>query len=113
MKLLAQTQHQSRYPDPVSFESGDRLVLGRRDKEFPGWVWVTTPNGNQGWAPEQYIEVGSNSLESLATRDYTARELCTEVGDILLLHHELNQWGWVENSEGESGWVPLITTMPV
>jgi hypothetical protein len=113
MKLVAQSQHQSVYPEPIGFESGDRLVLGESDKEFPGWVWVTTPNGNQGWAPEQYIEVGSNSLESFATRDYTARELCTEAGDILLLHHELNQWGWVENSDGDTGWVPLNTTRPL
>lgn len=27
----------------------------------------------------------------------------------MILHYELNGWGWVENENKETGWVPLIT----
>ena len=109
MRIIAVTAHASAYPDPIRFEAGDRLVLGRRDDEHPGWVRVTTADGNTGWAPEQYIERRS-AIEGFATADYTARELNTVAGETLVSHRELNDWLWVENDRGQCGWVPKKTT---
>jgi len=62
----------------------------------------------RGWAPDAYLEKVSET-EARATRDYTARELDTQVGESLTMHLELNEWLWVENKEGECGWVPKET----
>lgn len=84
-------------------------MLGKRDSEYSGWIWVTTPNGNQGWAPEQAIEhltpTGGTALES-----YSARELETVEKEKLTLLRELNGWLWVENGAGQKGWVPMELT---
>ena len=109
MHVLAIVAHRSAYPDPIRFEAGDRLIIGERDDEYPGWIRVSTADGNVGWAPEQLIETLS-STRGVATCTYTARELDTVVGDVLVCHRELNGWLWVENARGETGWVPRKTT---
>ena len=109
MRVIAVTAHVSAYPDPICFEAGERLRLGDRDDEYPGWVRVTTADGNTGWAPEQLIERRS-ATDGYAIADYTARELNTVVGETLVSHRELNDWLWVENDRGQCGWVPRNTT---
>ena len=100
--------HTSHYPDPIRFQPGDELELGKRDNEFPGWIWVRTPDGREGWAPEDFIERHSKA-RGVATANYTARELDTRVGELLLVHEELNDWLWVENQRGDRGWIPKRT----
>ncbi len=109
MPLVAVTPHTSAYPDPIRFQPGDPLVLGERDGEYPGWIRVRTADGNAGWAPEQLIEIQSQT-RGVALASYTARELDTEAGEVLVCHRELNGWLWVENSRGATGWVPKRTT---
>ena len=111
--LLVVVAHASAYPNPVTFEEGDSLATGRRDTEFPGWIRVTTADGKEGWAPEQFLRPGTASGTAVATEYYCARELDTSVGERLRLHREMNEWVLVENERGETGWVPLATTRPV
>ena len=98
-------QHKSSYPDPIQFSPGGRLVLGKQDDEYPGWIWVTTPSGNQGWAPESIIRCESET-GGVALEEYTARELNTVVGERLRCTRELAGWLWVENDKGRWGWIP-------
>ena len=85
------------------------MTLSDRESEYPGWIWVTTPSGNQGWAPEQLISVTAPTL-GVSNTAYSAAELDTVEGEVLTLHEELNEWLWVENDRGESGWIPKKTT---
>jgi hypothetical protein len=110
MRVIAVSAHASAYPDPIRFDVGDRLVLGERDHEYPGWIRVITSDGNEGWAPEQLIE-RRGPTEGRAVGEYTARELNTVAGESLVSHRELNGWLWVENARGESGWIPKKTTI--
>lgn len=103
------TAHHSHYPNPINFLHGEPLQLGRRDDEYPGWVWTTTPDGNQGWAPLALMSIEADGVQAQATENYTAWELTTEVGERLTLQRELNEWGWVVRASGEAGWVPLAT----
>ena len=109
MRITAVVSHTSTYPEPISFEPGDPLLVGERDTEYPGWIWVTIPSGRSGWAPQAYLRMTSRT-GAFATERYTARELDTTVGQALLVHGELNEWLWVENKDGEFGWVPRKTT---
>ncbi|MGI9281341.1 MAG: SH3 domain-containing protein [Endozoicomonas sp.] len=98
--------YQACYPDPVIFNEGDSLKLGKSDDEFPGWIWVTTTSGKEGWAPLPLIRRLSQK-QGTAIEDYTARELNIETGDELKIIRELNAWAWVENKEKQTGWVPV------
>jgi len=110
MKVTVTTSYKSAYPDPIEFEKGDLLKLGRRDTEYPGWIWVLTACDVEGWAPEQYISA-TNSTEGVGKTEYNAKELNTEPGEELAVLKELNGWYWVENSKGERGWIPIETTI--
>ena len=109
MRIIVTSDHTSSFPNPITFSPGDPLRLGKRDSEYPGWIWVTTPCGGQGWAPDAYIEAAS-ATQGVATESYTAKELNTVAGESLIRHKELNEWLWVENDYGECGWIPKKTT---
>jgi len=109
MQIRVIKPHTSVYPDPIEFEKGDKLTLGRKDTEYSGWIRVITKLGKEGWAPEQYISVISSG-EGIGKESYTARELNTKIGEELVALKEINEWYWVVNTMGESGWVPVETT---
>ena len=109
MKLIVVEEHRSNYPNPISFKKGESLIIGKRDVEYENWIWVTNKEGNQGWAPTQYLKIEEGN-KAKAKQEYTARELDTSLGDELFLHYELNEWGWVQKSDGSCGWVPMKTT---
>jgi hypothetical protein len=110
MKLIVIEAHKSNYPNPLRFEKGECLVIGKRDAEFEGWILVTTSDGNQGWAPIDYLDIDDRLGNAITKFSYTATELNTCLGEILTLHYILNEWGWVENNDGACGWVPMKTT---
>jgi len=93
------------YTDPVRGAAGDRFALGRRDDEYPGWVWATAADGRAGWLPESWLRVEGES--GVLLRDYTAAELPLEPGDVVDGEVVLNGWLWATNAAGQEGWVPL------
>ena len=93
MKAKAIKAHLSSYPNPISFKPGDTLSLGVRDNEYKGWIRVTTFCGNEGWAPEQYID--SSQIPAIALQAYSAVELNIQPGDHLSILKQLNEWAWV------------------
>ena len=101
------------YPHPVSLAPGDRVELGRADTTWPGWVWVRTESGLEGWAPESALERVADQSQAVAREDYTARELSMKKGDELESLRELNGWLWVRNQHGEEGWVPAFNLKPL
>lgn len=107
MDFVVVEPHHSQYPNPISFSSGDRLVISRQSEEFPGWVWVTVPSGNEGWAPESLIRTEEGA--AVALEAYTARELDTTVGERVRGSREIADWIWVEKDPGAAGWVPKRT----
>ena len=109
MYVYAKVSHVSTYPNPIHFEAGDRVAVGREDDEFPGWVRVRTRDGNEGWAPEQFLDAVDAGY-GIANTTYTARELTTMVGERLRCLKTVNDWHWVANNAGATGWVPARTT---
>ena len=96
--------YRAAYPDPLEVTAGERLALGKRDAEFPGWIWATNAAGKSGWAPENYLKI--SHTQGTAVRDYTAAELTVEAGAELELLDFESGWYWAETREGARGWVP-------
>jgi len=105
MDFIITTAHKSCFPEPIHFAPGDRLVLGKRDEEYPGWIWVTIPSGLQGWAPEAIIRCETDT-SGVALEEYMARELNAIQGERVRCTRELAGWLWVEDDKGHSGWIP-------
>ncbi len=93
------------YPDPIRGAAGDRLTLGRRDDEYPGWVWATAADGRAGWVPESWLRIEGESGVLLS--DYTAAELALEPGGIVTGELSEGGWLWATAADGRKGWVPL------
>jgi hypothetical protein len=95
----------TQYPDPIVIQTGDTVTLGRRDTEFPGWIWATSAKtGKSGWVPERFLTIRGEQAES--RRDYSARELSVLEGDIVTVVEEVLGWVLVEAESGVRGWVP-------
>jgi Variant SH3 domain/SH3 domain len=101
----ASADYKTMHIDPITISAGEELTLGRRDDEWPGWIWCVTRDGKGGWAPERYVEVRGAGV-GVARQDYTAVELPLHAGDTLTLHAEESGWYWATNAAGQSGWVP-------
>ncbi len=99
-------EHKSNYPNPVEFNSKDLLEVGAKDMEYAGWIWVVTRDGNQGWAPIEYIELLDKANQGIAKFDYCARELDVTVGEQIKIENTLCGWHYATNSRSQSGWVP-------
>ena len=96
---------QVQYTYPIRGAAGDRLTLGRRDDEFPGWVWATAADGREGWVPESRLRVEKESAVLLC--DYDATELSIAPGDVVSGNLVESSWLWATNETGKKGWVPL------
>lgn len=97
--------HTATYPDPIRVHKGEQVTLGKRDDEYPGWVWCTAKSGKNGWVPEEYlaIEGGMGTMR----RDYDATELTVAAGETVELLAFLSGWGWCRKADGTEGWLPL------
>jgi hypothetical protein len=87
------------YADPIVVKAGEVVRLGKRDTEWPGWVWCTSEAGKSGWAPEALIEAGGDT--GRIRSDYSAVELALQPGDLLVLYRELSGWYWATDEAGK------------
>jgi hypothetical protein len=98
--------YQAQYPDPIVIHRGETVSLGRRDAEYPGWIWATSLlTGKSGWVPEHFLSPGE-SPRAIARRDYSARELDVVEGAVVSVIEEVLGWSCVVTESGDSGWVP-------
>jgi hypothetical protein len=96
----------TQYPDPIAFGKGEVVALGKRDTEFPGWIWATSEvTGKSGWVPEHFLAIEGD--RGISLRDYSAKELRVTEGEIVTVLEELLEWALVQNEHGARGWVPL------
>ena len=97
------------YPDPIRGAAGDRLTLGRRDDEFPGWIWATAADGREGWVPESWLLLEGE--DGVLLRDYDATELSLAPGDEVSGDLVESDWLWATGAGSRTGWAPLDCLM--
>ena len=104
MKARVILEYRARDANPLTVSAGASLTCGRRDSDWPGWIWCTNWEGKGGWMPESYLSIQGQNCTAL--RDYTARELSVQVGEFLTLRDLESGWYWASDRSGRSGWVP-------
>lgn len=98
-------EYTSPYTDPLKIQKGDRLQIGKKESEWPGWVWCMNTDGKERWIPKNYIDIQDNS--GIMIKDYEATELSVAIGEELTIEKEESGWVWASNKEGKKGWIPL------
>jgi hypothetical protein len=107
------SEYEVSYPRPVVFQTGDSVKIIKSDASWPGWVWVETSDGNQGWAPRSVLSVGSAETgDCLASAAYNGTELSAAKGERLEGLHEESGWVWCRRDDGSEGWFPLFNLKP-
>lgn len=109
--LRAKVAHTIPERPPIRVVPGQRVHAGKRDTEWPEFVFVTTGDG-AGWVPERHLDTSSDPAVVLT--EYDTTELSTTAGEelTLLQRDDASRWAWVRNAAGREGWVPLRTVEP-
>ncbi|MEW5871830.1 MAG: GNAT family N-acetyltransferase [Chloroflexota bacterium] len=104
MKGIVIQAYSAAFLDPLTIVKGEALKLGRRDDEWPGWIWCTNVAGESRWAPENFLRIAGE--QGIALRDYATTELTVQAGEELNLHEHESGWYWATDRQGQEGWVP-------
>ncbi len=107
-KYTAIKAYKSPYPDPIIFQKGDIVEVGKEfteDPDWVNWIWCDGVDNRQAWVPDQYLDISQN--QGIFNREYNAMELSVSVGEGLFVHEIVNGFGIAEKSSGEIGWVPM------
>ena len=100
--------YQSPYPDPILFQAGEQVEIGKKyseDPDWKNWLWCKGENGQQAWVPLQYLTIKAG--KGVFKGSYNALELSVNPGEVLTVYEEVNVFGMAEKADGSKGWVPL------
>jgi hypothetical protein len=103
--LTVKKSYQSQYPDPLNLHVGEKVTLGDKVSEWPGWLWCTDSNGKSGWVPGAYIRRHDDT--GVIVVEYDATELGAESGDKIEVLRRESGWAWCRRPDGREGWLPL------
>jgi hypothetical protein len=95
---------------PIRLAVGEQVVVGKRDSEWPEFVFVTIPTG-AGWVPAHHLSRATGVADVL--EEYDTTELPTEVGEVLeVVREDLRSgWLWCRSPAGREGWLPVKTVV--
>lgn len=86
---------------PLQVAVGERVHVGRRDDEWPAFVFVTAEGGS-GWVPARHVEGG------VVVTAYDTTELRADAGDLVdvVADDVESGWAWCRDAGGQEGWIP-------
>jgi hypothetical protein len=98
------TSHTPPTYDPIVFVNGARVVIEKRDTEWPEFLWCISGKGEGAWVPESYL----NRDDDIGVLNvaYSSAELKADKGEQLTIVKSIGGWHWCRNSEGKLGWIP-------
>jgi hypothetical protein len=111
MSIEVTTAYTSQYPDPICFEAGATVEVGRSEADWPGWFWCRVQTGKEGWVHQSFLAASAGTTTS--THAYTARELTVAVGERGTLIRDLDGWVYIRLDSGDEGWIPRSHAMPI
>lgn len=96
--------YKAQYPDPICFEAGAVVKVGRQDSEYPGWFWCRAPSEKEGWVHQSFLAANIGTTTSV--HPYSARELTAVGGERGTAIHCLDRWVYIRLDSGDEGWIP-------
>ncbi len=90
---------------PLVLAVGDSVRVGKRDSDWPGWIWVTALNGRGSYVPEEILAPNEDGTAGVQV-PFHARDLSVVKNEPLVSVHEVKGWHWCRNDAGEEGWLP-------
>lgn len=113
-RVRVTTSHSARAGVPLRLTAGQEVTVGRRDDEWPAWVWCETADGNSGWVPEAYLAREAPEFDrASALHDYDATELNAAEGAVLEVVAEEGGWLRCRTDDGHTGWIPERDVEPM
>jgi SH3-like domain-containing protein len=112
---IVTTAYTASNPDPINGKAGESVMLtGKVDRweDVPEWEWIecVDARGRNGWVPATWLVTQGTSV--MLRRDYDARELTAQMGQIVTALEEESGWFWCETADGATGWLPKSALMP-
>jgi SH3-like domain-containing protein len=104
MAIEVITAYTSQYSDPICFDAGVAVQVGRSDPEYPGWFWCRARSGKEGWVHHSFLAASEGTTTSV--RAYSARELTVIGGERGALIQLLDGWAHIRLENGDEGWIP-------
>ena len=98
---MLRVDHEPPARPPLRVAVGERVHVGRRDDEWPAFVFVTAAGGS-GWVPARHIEAG------VVVAEYDTTELRATAGDVVevVVDDVESGWAWCRDVRGQEGWIP-------
>lgn len=103
-RLRAREAWRRSYETPLAVAAGQTVSVGRRDSDWPDFLWCRGAGGREGWLPETILAV--EDMTARVIEDYDAIELSVAAGDIVEGQRALADWIWCRDTAGEEGWLP-------
>lgn len=98
------TPHTPPLTKAVVFAKGDRVIIEKRDTEWPEFLRCINDGGEGAWIPENYLDRDDNvGILNIA---YSSVELKADMGEQLTIIKSAGGWHWCRNSKGRLGWIP-------
>lgn len=96
--------YEPEYGDPIEFETGTTLEVGRESEMYPDWFWCRAPSGREGWVYKSFLNRAGNVATGVAS--YSSRELSVAGGERGRIVHWIGDWACIRLDNGVEGWIP-------
>lgn len=90
---------------PLSLRVGQIVRLGKKDADWPGWIWATTEDGRGSYVPEDIL-VPADAGHARVQQAFQAHDLSVKKGDSITSLKEVKGWHWCKDFAGREGWLP-------
>ena len=90
---------------PLVLAVGDQVRVGKKDSDWPGWIWVTAINGRGSYVPEEILSENDDGTAGVR-QPFHARDLSVVKDEPVTSVREVKGWHWCRNEDGEEGWLP-------
>jgi SH3-like domain-containing protein len=103
-RFTANSDYEETDSNPIRLRPGDELTPGEHDRAWPGWLWVSDGQGNDGYVPKELLQSRENG-SFIATEAFDPTVLRVRRGDSLESLREVHGWHWCRATDGREGWV--------
>lgn len=110
--FIANADYEEKDSNPIHLKPGDEVRVGPADRAWPGWVWASDADGNDGYVPEEILKSSGDGCFT-AHEAFDPAVLTIRRGDALESLRQIHGWHWCRNDRGQEGWVAGYLLRPL